>query len=84
MDHQNCRDLLESLSEYIDGSLGKELCDDIERHMADCQNCRVVVDSLKKTIYLYQVNNEPAEIPEDVRKRLFHRLQLDDYLSADC
>ena len=77
---RNCRYLLDSLSEYIDGTLSDELCAELERHLEECDNCRVVVDSLRKTIYLYHETAEPAKVPEEVRHRLFLRLDLDEYL----
>ncbi len=80
MDHAQCRELLSSLSEYVDGALGDELCLEIERHLNDCDNCRVVVDSLRKTIYLYHASATPPFVPEDVRERLYRRLDLDDFL----
>ena len=80
MDHQNCRHLLSSLSEFVDGTLEDELCAEIQRHMEGCENCRIVVDSLQKTIFLYQVAKEPALVPEDVRQRLYRRLDLDSFL----
>lgn len=80
MEHPGCRNLLGSLSEFVDGALEDELCAEIQRHMDGCDNCRVVVDSLRKTIYLYQVTKEPATVPEDVRERLFKRLDLDGFL----
>jgi hypothetical protein len=48
--------------------------------MADCGDCRIVVDTLKKTIYLYHETSVKAEIPLDVRGRLFSRLDLDDFI----
>ena len=79
--HEECRQLLSSLSEYVDGDLGQELCDEIELHMEDCDNCRIVVDTLEKTVYLYQTTSDPPTVPEDVRQRLFHRLDLDEFLA---
>lgn len=78
--HQKCSDLLSSLSDYVDGSVEPELCAEIERHMKGCQRCRIVVDTLKKTIELYQDTSEPEAMPEDVRLRLYKCLNLDDYL----
>lgn len=80
MEHPNCRHLLGSLSGFVDGSLEDELCAEIQRHMEGCENCRIVVDSLRKTIYLYQELKEPAIVPEDVRQRLYRRLDLDSFL----
>jgi len=79
--HEDCRQLLNSLSDYIDGDLQQELCDEIELHMKDCDNCRIVVDTLSKTISLYQTSSEPTVVPEGVRQRLFHRLDLDEFLN---
>ena len=81
-DHEDCSYLLSSLSEYVDGTLGKQLCQEIERHVADCEDCRVVIDTLRKTIYLYHASaeTEPPRVPEDVKERLYKRLNLDDFL----
>jgi anti-sigma factor RsiW len=79
--HENCHQLLNSLSDYVDGDLPQDLCDEIELHMKDCDNCRIVVDTLSKTISLYQISSEPAIVPEDVRQRLFHRLDLEEFLN---
>ncbi len=83
MEEHRCKNLLASLSDYVDGSLSENLCTEIERHMAGCENCRLVVDSLRKTIYLYQVTTEPVAVPDDVRQRLFSRLDLDDFLKKN-
>lgn len=80
-DHENCYQLLGALSDFVDGELGKLLCAELERHLAECENCRVVVDTLRKTVYLYHVScAEPAECPEDVKERLFKRLDLDEFI----
>lgn len=80
-DH-NCRHLLGSLSEYVDGTLDESLCIEIERHMADCEDCRIVIDSLRKTITLYQATAQEQPMPDGVRERLYRRLALDDYLES--
>jgi predicted anti-sigma-YlaC factor YlaD len=79
-DHTKCRALLGSLSDYVDGTLSEQLCRDIERHVSECQNCRIVIDTLKKTISLYhQSAADPTEIPSPVKERLYRTLNLDDY-----
>ncbi len=78
--HQNCQDLLGSLSDYVDGTLGEQLCDEIERHVSECEDCRIVIDTLKKAIYLYHKTAAPPDVPSDVRERLFKRLALDEFL----
>lgn len=81
MNHENCRHLLSSLSEYIDGTLDETLCAEIDRHMSGCENCQIVVDTLRKTVTLYQTTASQSSVPAGVRERLFHHLNLDDFLS---
>ncbi|MGD0623777.1 MAG: zf-HC2 domain-containing protein [Thermodesulfobacteriota bacterium] len=72
-----CKDILEKLSEYLDGELDPKLCQDIERHMEDCHPCLVFVNTLKKTITLYKfASSEP--LPKEVH------LRLHDYLKKEC
>lgn len=83
MAHQdNCRELLSSLSDYVDGTLGEELCTELERHLTGCEDCQIVVDTLKKTIYLYKSTTTSTELPDEIRQRLYHRLDLDEFLST--
>lgn len=80
--HMNCDKLLGSLSEYIDGELSPELCQELEKHLAGCDNCRVVLDTTKRTIDLVHSPIEQPILPDAVRERLFKRLSLDDYLNS--
>ena len=56
MDEHTCRHLLGSLSDYVDGEACADLCAEIERHLENCENCRIMVDSLRKTVLLYQAS----------------------------
>lgn len=71
-----CRDHLGDLSDYVDGDLDPELCAEIERHMSECGNCRIVVDTLRKTISLYR-NYGHEDLPNDTLKRLYAVLKLE-------
>ena len=79
--HKNCEDLLGSLSAYIDGDLDPELCEELEKHLAGCNDCRVVLNTTKRTIDLVHSPLDKIDLPEDVRERLFKRLNLDSYLA---
>ena len=76
--HENCKALLGSLSEYIDGELPTDLCAEIEKHLEGCDNCRIVLNTTRRTIDLVQVSSE-ENVPDDVRERLFKRLNLDEF-----
>lgn len=79
---QNCREMLGALSDYVDDALSPQVCAEIEKHLAECQNCRVVVDTLKKTVYLVQQATPNENLPEDVRTRLFLTLNLEEFLQV--
>ncbi len=63
------------LSEYIDGELSEDLCEEIDRHLSECGNCRVMVDTLRKTVILYREMGH-AEVPADAKARLYAVLNL--------
>jgi anti-sigma factor (TIGR02949 family) len=80
--HENfggCQELLTSLSEYVDGDLSPDLCSILEMHLKSCSRCRIVLDTLRKTIELYHETAEETQLPADVRSRLLMRLNLEDY-----
>jgi anti-sigma factor RsiW len=79
-DHKECRKLLGSLSAYVDGELDDNLCAVLEQHMQTCEDCRIVVDTLRKTVYLYHTTSESETIPPDIRTRLYKSLNIEDYL----
>jgi predicted anti-sigma-YlaC factor YlaD len=78
-----CSQLVASLSDYVDGVLDPSLCTMLEQHLQNCQKCRIVVNTLRKTIELYREPASSDELPQDVRARLFLRLNLDDYLKKE-
>lgn len=76
-----CQNLLESLSEYIDGSLSPDFCAEFERHLSECHNCQVVLDTTRKTIELYQVciSGDDECLPAEIKARLFKKLEIEKY-----
>ena len=72
-----CAQLEAQLPDYLDGEAKDAVCRAIEAHLASCDDCRVVVDTLKQTITLYRA--APREnVPHDVHARLVRVLKLDD------
>ena len=78
---QDCHQVLTQLNDYADGELSPELCVELEAHLAQCDNCRVVLDTLHKTIYLVRhIDDQPEALPVDVEGRLFAALDLEEFL----
>jgi predicted anti-sigma-YlaC factor YlaD len=40
------------LNDYLDGTLDAELCREIEAHIGHCANCRIMVDTMRRTVTL--------------------------------
>ncbi|MFN2202696.1 MAG: anti-sigma factor family protein [Caldilineaceae bacterium] len=74
-EHTGCAELLGALSDYIDGTAEAALCAEIEQHLEGCDNCRVVVDTLNKTVLLYRELPE-QDVPDDVQDRLLRILDI--------
>jgi predicted anti-sigma-YlaC factor YlaD len=70
-----CGERLRALSDYLDGELDEQLCAEIEQHLADCGDCRILVDTLRRTVTLYRTHgHEP--LPPQTKDRLYAVLNL--------
>lgn len=69
----NCQEAIRQLSDYLDGELDSELKEQLRRHLAGCKDCRLIVDTTRKTIEIF-CNTEPLPLPQPVRDRLMRAL----------
>ncbi len=74
-EHPGCHELLHQLSDYIDGTLEASLCAELDAHLADCSDCRVMVDTVRRTITLYRAG-ALTELPPGVEERLLQVLRI--------
>lgn len=77
--HLHCKEFVDEISAYVDGDLSNELCAELDKHLRECDNCRIVVNTLKKTIDIVHHQAEMDKAPADVKERLFYRLNLDQF-----
>ncbi|MFP3855311.1 MAG: anti-sigma factor family protein [Anaerolineales bacterium] len=77
-----CQRLLNSLSEFIDNELPFEGQQRLKAHLAGCQDCRVLVQTMEKTLQLYQRLEQPILPPEAV-DRLWQTLKSEGCLDPD-
>jgi len=68
-----CKDFLDELSEYLDGTVQGEMRRHLDEHVKDCPNCWVMVDTTKRTIQIYK-GMEPQPLDEGLRSRLMKAL----------
>jgi anti-sigma factor (TIGR02949 family) len=69
-----CNQFLDELSEYLDETAQGELRQELQRHVSECPNCWVMVDTTKKTLKIYK-GMEPEPLPNGLRSRLMNALQ---------
>lgn len=75
----NCEEIFESLSELIDEELAEAKCQEIRVHLQGCDNCQVVVDTLRRTVTLYREVPAPR-LPEETRLKLHAVIRVESGL----
>jgi len=72
----NCREVRAKMSELLDAEVAAEVMNELKGHLHDCEDCRIQVNTLKRTIELYK--RMPSQnVPGAVEERLFKILKLD-------
>ena len=67
----DCIEVLGQLADFLDADAREELCRDIKAHLTQCRDCKLKVDTIKKTIVLYQAESgKTFELPVRVTQRL--------------
>lgn len=65
-----CKELFARLSEYLDGELTAELCQELQQHLEGCAPCKAFARTLRQTVDLCrQLPSRP--LPEDVKRELW-------------
>ena len=57
------------LSAYLDGELPRDLCRNIQRHLAGCRNCEAFLNTLRKTVDLCRKQPRPR-LPARLRREV--------------
>jgi predicted anti-sigma-YlaC factor YlaD len=64
-----CADYIKDLNDYLDGTLDITLCHEIEEHVGHCQNCRIMIDTMKQTVILCRDGIE-EKLPDTLESKL--------------
>jgi predicted anti-sigma-YlaC factor YlaD len=67
---KKCPEYLDVLNDYLDGDLDESLCAEIEAHIGECRNCKLMVDTLRQTVKLCRESGECESLPEHLTQRL--------------
>ena len=67
-----CKEVVDLLSDYVDGECPPDVIASIDAHLSDCANCIAFVNTLRKSLVMSKALGY-SDIPKEVRIRL-HRV----------
>ncbi len=71
-----CKECLDLLSDYLDGSLDDSTSASLEEHFQDCPPCIAFLNTYRSTTQLARDSLGQIEIPEIVQQKLKEFLKL--------
>jgi predicted anti-sigma-YlaC factor YlaD len=71
---RKCPDYINDLNDYLDGAIDPVLCQEIEAHIGQCQNCRIMVDTMRQTVKLCR-EGKTEELPSALAGKLNNLLR---------
>lgn len=77
----NCLKTLEQICAELGEDINSPICKEIQEHLDECPKCCAEVDSIRKTVKLYQCLYD-NDVPNEVDQRLWKVLNLDK--PCDC
>lgn len=66
---KECSKYIQDISDYLDGEADQVLCRQLEEHLSKCENCRIMLDSLRQTVVLCR-GGKKERLPADIESRL--------------
>jgi predicted anti-sigma-YlaC factor YlaD len=70
----SCEDVRREISNYLDNDIAPERKKLIEKHLEQCQNCAVLLDSMHNMVVLI-ADERRFELPQGFGKRLRDKLE---------
>jgi RNA polymerase sigma-70 factor (ECF subfamily) len=72
-----CRKLFAALSDYMDGLVDDAVCEQMDRHIGDCQPCQIFLRSLKNVVQQCRTYSPECDSPRSqvVRRQLVNQYQ---------
>jgi predicted anti-sigma-YlaC factor YlaD len=59
-----CRELVELVTDYLEGALDPQMLVDVEGHLFECDGCVAYLDQMRTTIHLTSTLKEDQVSPE--------------------
>ena len=69
----SCEAFLAELEDYLEDDTAAEVRRQLEDHLAHCQTCQVLYDSVRKTLRIV-TNSDSFDLPETAAKLITERI----------
>ena len=69
-----CKQFLQELNDFLDETTDHDMKLRLQKHVNECPNCFVIVDTTRRTLEVYK-GMEPQAVPENVKTRLWAALE---------
>ena len=66
----NCNELVELVTDYLDGALDKETEHSVDDHLTGCDGCTTYVEQISRTITTLGSSPAEAELTDEARDAL--------------
>jgi len=76
------KEVYKQICDFMGEDLDAPACKEVAQHLENCPNCKVYLDTVKKTVTICQETEKKEKIPQDIKNRLFKVLNLGD-ISAE-
>lgn len=73
--HEDCRDCIKKISEFMDGETDERTCEKIRDHLKSSRKCRNCLESLEKTVDVCRKSTHEG-VPPDARARLRAMIEM--------
>jgi anti-sigma factor RsiW len=70
----NCKQVVQQLSDYLDGELTPALRQELSQHLGECKECDLVVNQTKLTVEIF-CDAQMVDLPQQVSTRLHQALR---------
>jgi len=65
-----CEEICRLISDYLDNELDRDIHEEIRRHLAECEKCKVFLHTVEETLFfsreIYKIEKVPARAIERV------------------
>ncbi len=72
-----CEDIVQQISDYLDGALDQGATKTLEQHLSTCEACRDELEAVRQTIALMNDIDEVAP-PTDLLDRIHAQIEQED------